>query len=191
MNGKGDRNRTSDWDSYRDNYDEIEWGSDMGKPVLCYVSGCWAYFTTQPLEEQWGDDWNDAPYEHNAEPPIKPCWHNKPEHVQRRGHICQCDACKSSWNEDGTPKWEIVRIAFDGPFDQPCDNHVNSPYSVEQINKKHVPWLTSAGPVIFAGTTLSEFVMAVKEAGGYVWITDESNAKEGGTPVQWEQLDEC
>ena len=29
MNGKGDRNRTSDWDSYRDNYDEIEWGGDM------------------------------------------------------------------------------------------------------------------------------------------------------------------
>jgi len=29
MNGKGDRNRTSNWDSYRDNYDEIEWGEDM------------------------------------------------------------------------------------------------------------------------------------------------------------------
>ncbi len=39
---------------------------------LCYVEGNWAYFTDRPLTGegcQWGDDWNDAPYEHNAEPP--------------------------------------------------------------------------------------------------------------------------
>jgi hypothetical protein len=29
----------------------------------------WAYFTTRPLSEQWGDDWGDVPYEHNASPP--------------------------------------------------------------------------------------------------------------------------
>lgn len=28
-------------------------------PVLCYVSDQWAYFTTQPLAEQRGDNWND------------------------------------------------------------------------------------------------------------------------------------
>lgn len=33
---------------------------------LCYVDDGFAYFTTKPLTEQWGDDWNDAPYEHNA-----------------------------------------------------------------------------------------------------------------------------
>lgn len=36
---------------------------------LCYVAGNVAYFTKLPLSEQWGDDWNDAPYEYNAGPP--------------------------------------------------------------------------------------------------------------------------
>lgn len=25
---------------------------------LCYVSRPWAYFTTQSLDKQWGDDWD-------------------------------------------------------------------------------------------------------------------------------------
>ena len=37
--------------------------------VLCYVDAPWAYFTTRRLSEQWGDDWDDAPYEHNAGTP--------------------------------------------------------------------------------------------------------------------------
>lgn len=39
-------------------------------PILCYVEGNFAYFTSKPLEETSGDDWDDAPYEHNAEPPF-------------------------------------------------------------------------------------------------------------------------
>lgn len=38
---------------------------------LCYVSGCLAYFTEGPVEEVWGDDFEDAPYEHNAGPPYE------------------------------------------------------------------------------------------------------------------------
>ncbi len=38
-------------------------------PVLCYVDEPWAYFTPAALTDQWGDDWNDTPYEHNAEEP--------------------------------------------------------------------------------------------------------------------------
>lgn len=33
---------------------------------LCYVEHNVAWFTKLPLEEQWGDDWDDAPYEYNA-----------------------------------------------------------------------------------------------------------------------------
>jgi len=63
---------------------------------LCYVDLPWVYFTTQDLDKQWGDDWDDAPYEHNAEEPYSPGKYyfadgrveNKPE----------------DWNEDGTPK---------------------------------------------------------------------------------------
>lgn len=41
---------------------------------LCYIDDNGysnqgvAYFTDN-LENQWGDDWDDAPYEHNAESP--------------------------------------------------------------------------------------------------------------------------
>lgn len=38
---------------------------------LCYVEGSFAYFTPRSLTEQWGDDWNDAPYEHNAGHPYE------------------------------------------------------------------------------------------------------------------------
>ena len=41
------------------------------EPVLCYIDQHKrAYFTTQALSKQWGDDWNDAPYEQNASPRI-------------------------------------------------------------------------------------------------------------------------
>ena len=42
------------------------------KEKLCYVEGNIAYFTTQDLDKQWGDDWDDAPYEHNAGLPYLP-----------------------------------------------------------------------------------------------------------------------
>lgn len=35
---------------------------------LCYVDGQKAWFTDN-FEKQWGDDWNDKPYECNAEEP--------------------------------------------------------------------------------------------------------------------------
>ena len=30
----------------------------MTKPVLCFVEDNVAFFTTQDLNEQWGDDWD-------------------------------------------------------------------------------------------------------------------------------------
>ena len=40
-----------------------EYGDDAeSNPVLRL------YFTTRPMNEQWGDDWDDAPYESNAIP---------------------------------------------------------------------------------------------------------------------------
>lgn len=42
---------------------------DIDKYKLCHVERNFAYFTRLPLDEQWGDDWNDAPYEHNAGTP--------------------------------------------------------------------------------------------------------------------------
>ena len=113
---------------------------------LCYVRGPWAWFTTQPVTEQWGDDWNDAPYEHNAGSPYK------------------------------GDTWKIKKIAWEGPFEEPCDGHQNSPYSVKVINAgRKTPWLRpdpwtenpSAG--IWAGASLPKFIEAMTRAGGQVY----------------------
>lgn len=125
---------------------------------LCYVKNQWAYFTTQSLDKQWGDDWNDFPYEHNAGQPYKYGSHN-----QKRGD----------------QPWEIVKIAFEGPFSTPADVACGrSFYSVEQINAGAVAWLTTqyTKPVvnIYAGATVAEFIDLVKGAGGKVYLLDEA-----------------
>lgn len=155
------------------------------EPVLCYVRSPWAYFTTRPLFEQWGDDWNDAPYEHNAGEPYDPCWHNEPKYLNNSeskrgcipgtqiplpvGILCQCKSCVRDWNEDGTPKFKIIKVAFDSDLDSPCDFVLNSRYSVEQINAGAVAWLTGKDIIIPAGTTLSEFIRLIRKAGGIIY----------------------
>lgn len=139
--------------------------------ILCCVDGEDAYFTTRPLSEQWGDDWNDAPYEHNAGPPYRPIWHN--EKKKSLDGMCWCERCQEDWNKDGTPKYEIVRIAWYGPLLAPCDGYLNSPWSVQAINRGKVPWLRSRDEApnkiaIYAGASLCEFREKVTLAGGTV-----------------------
>lgn len=122
---------------------------------LCYVEGDTAYFTTQELSKQWGDDWNDAPYEHNAETPYEP----------HKGH---------DYKEGEPEPWRITTVKFDGPFVRPCDGFNNSPYSVQQINAGAVAWLVTERwnqkiVAIQAGTTLAEFKRKVAEAGGKIY----------------------
>ena len=123
---------------------------------LCYVSLPWVYFTTQALSDQWGDDWNDAPYEHNAGTPYSPCWH-------RQKKVCQCDICKRDYNEDGTPKWEICKLAIsDHNFETPEEGQCNSSYSVEDINGGAVPWLRNGSFKIYAGMGYLDFLDIMK-----------------------------
>lgn len=124
----------------------------MSDPVLCYVRSPWAYFTTQPLNKQWGDDWNDSPYEHNAGEPYGP-------------------------RKDKGEDYEIILVAWSGPYEVPCEYETNSRWSVEMINSGKCPWLTAdrygSGntiiPPIMAGTTLAQFKMMVGDAGGQVY----------------------
>lgn len=163
--------------------------------VLCYVSGGKAFFTTKPLSEQWGDDWNDSPYEHNAGEPYWPCWHNHPRHryspTSKRGwksgtkepldvgELCRCASCLRDWHEDGTPTWRVYQVFWEGPFDEPNDGTINSRYSVEDINSGAVAWLRPSRysdwegkrkQAIPAGTTYAEFMRIVTEAGGCVYV---------------------
>lgn len=146
---------------------------------LCYIDGCWAYFTTQDLDKQWGDDWDDVPYEHNAGDPYTPCWHNEPEHINKTigrgfikaGELCRCESCKKDWNDDGTPKYEVIKLAFKANGTaQPCDvGSGSSPFSVKGINKGVCAWLWTDDVVINAGCSIDEFKQKIKLMGGDVY----------------------
>lgn len=41
---------------------------------LVYAAEGWAFFTTARVDEVYGDDWDDAPYEHNAGDPYLDRW---------------------------------------------------------------------------------------------------------------------
>jgi hypothetical protein len=125
-------------------------------PVLCYVNESWAYFTTKNLSEQWGDDWNDAPYEHNAEAPYEYSENDKSK---------------------GLKPWDIVKVAWEGDFLEPSYSHNNSPWSVQQINSGAIawlrsnPWVSKEKPIVIAaGTSLEDFCHLIKQGGGKVYL---------------------
>ena len=122
--------------------------------VLCYVSEGFAWFTSCPLESQWGDDWNDAPYEHNAGYPY-------PDHCKGNERV----------------QHDLVKIGFAADLYRPCDGQLNSPYSVEDINAGKSPWLKSWAPDdfvpetrIFAGCNLKNFIEKIESCGGEVYL---------------------
>lgn len=119
--------------------------------LLCYVEGSFAWFTSH-FHEEWGDDWDDAPYEHNAGPPYG-------YHHSKTGDVVN---------------HYVTKVAFDGPFDQPCSDHVNSHYSVATINAGAVGWLTvwppRPGGSLFGGASLGAFIEFVEAAGGNVYL---------------------
>jgi hypothetical protein len=133
---------------------------------LCYIEKSFAYFTTQDLDKQWGDDWDDAPYEHNAGTPYTPHIHYFTADRQEK--------VETDWNADGTPKWEIVKIAFCSVAETPAQMSFvgSSQYSVKQINAGLTPWLTSRehNKWLFAGVSINSFVKFIEESGGEVFF---------------------
>ncbi len=123
----------------------------MSEFRLCYVDRQWAWFTSQPITEQWGDDWNDAPYEHNAGDPYY-------------------------WREgDKKPQYELVKLAYECDLQTPAQLawSGNSAYSVEMINAGSAAWLAPdrwmQGEPIPAGVTIDEFRQLIWNAGGQVY----------------------
>lgn len=131
---------------------ELDRGVTDSALRLCYVKNQWAWFTSAPLTgpgRQWGDDWNDAPYEHNAGDPY------------------------------GMDGHRLEVVAFEARLDTPADCvGPNSRYSVEMINAGAIAWLTTpswekAQVVIHAGTTLPEFRRLIWSVGGDVYERKE------------------
>lgn len=95
------------------------------------------YFTDN-MDEQWGDDWDDAPYEYNAGAPY-----------ENRTNVIIIPICieyfklertvevENNWDdlEVACPLYNNIEVRF------PCDGFTNSPYSIDMINTGAIPWL--------------------------------------------------
>ena len=115
---------------------------DMDSPLIRRVHYCdmpntryrrgkaelYAFFTQVALSDQWGDDWDDAPYEYNAEEPYDDHY----EGDERKEHL-------------------VIKVPFyirrDGfyvklPRDYAYDN---SPFCVRDINAGAVAWIFARG----------------------------------------------
>ena len=120
---------------------------------LCYVDDNILYFTDN-FKNQWGDDWNDAPYEYNAGEP-----YDRKHYKEYDDEWCINHGCGN-----------IRKIAFDfydGYYiKEPKDGHLNSPFSVERINQGEIAWLYNedAG-ALGAGATMAEAKRWLKKAG--------------------------
>jgi hypothetical protein len=74
-----------------------------------------------------------------------------------------------------------MKIAFDCPRSAtPAETAgSNSPYSVEMINNKLIPWLTVyPDKALFAGASIDSFVEFIEEAGGEIFFPKEKNYAE-------------
>lgn len=129
---------------------------------LCLIDPPWAWFTSLPVEDEWGEDWDSEPYQTNAGAPYE--------------------------KEGVTHK----KIAFDGPLFPPGDGPRQEIDGIESVGvdgnfvsvadinheRSDIPWLIETGysemygevgVEIDAGTSLPEFKALVANAGGTVY----------------------
>lgn len=105
----------------------------------------YAYFTEIDLDKQWGDDWDDAPYEHNSGTPYDLTWEDK----EKIEHIILVIPFESG------DKW--IRFPEDYGFGG------NSPWCVKNINLGQIPWIfyqriDGGAEMIRAGVSPGEFI---------------------------------
>ena len=114
---------------------------------LCYVSGNIMYFTDN-FENQTGDDWDDAPYEHNAGEPYEWVDEWSAESNKYRGHI------------------RMIAFMTDRWLEYPYDGYGNSPFSVDDINAGAIAWIrVRKGKPLKAGATIDEAIEWLKGIG--------------------------
>lgn len=122
---------------------------------LCYVEpdGNKAYFTSN-LEKQWGDDWDDKPYEHNAGGPYD-----------------------SYFEGEKKIPIKLKEVYFELPWNHytmPCSGTNNSRYSVKDINNHCIPWMVINDEIpIFAGLSYTCFIKQIEKLGGAIFIKKE------------------
>lgn len=130
---------------------------------LCYVTGNKAFFTND-FEHCWGDDFDDIPYEHNAGEPYDN-WSElieDNEDMFKRKYIQHPIQLKTLYYEF---PYEWVKL--------PCDDYLNSPYSVEMINRGDIAWIRGENFNIPAKTTYENFIKIVEENDGIIYLPRE------------------
>ena len=114
---------------------------------LCYVDSGEATFTTAPLDEQWGDDWSDAPRDCNAGPPY--AYHDR-------------------MAVRGLGRYELLTITFSY---SDYVNDVDQKWTVEDINRSMVrPWLFGKRDALWAGAGVQEFLDFLTNNGSQAFV---------------------
>jgi len=127
----------------QDLYDKVK-GTKYMKVIdfIKYGNTFRLYLGSDDCNDYWGDDWNDAPYEHNAGQVYK-------RYIQG-----------------------YVEFAFPLKYDvcEACYGHFNSPFSKEDMKNRKVPCLTiSTEPEIkiYFGDNIDEISKQITELGGF------------------------
>lgn len=128
----------------------------MKEYKLCYVEGNKAWFSDN-FENQWGDDWNDRPYECNAEVPYT-SWGEEIGEDEKGKPIYKEHKIKHKTLYFETEDWMDKR---------PCDM---GRFSVEDINKQAVAWVHTSKFNILAGTTIEKFIETIESNGGKIYL---------------------
>ena len=123
---------------------------------LCYVEGNKAWFTDN-FEKQWGDDWNDRPYECNAGYPYE----NWSELIEDNP-----DIFKRKWKHHPIELKELYFETDDWAEKRPCEM---GRFSVEEINKGAVAWIYTDKFSIYGGCEIEEFKKIIKENKGKIY----------------------
>ncbi len=117
-----------------------------------------AYFCDCGLENVWGDDVDDRPYEHNAGIPYDYYYTEKKERK-----TCGIISIPFGWNNSDSLVWALPK---DHTYSE------NSAYSVIEINSGKVPWLWVAkmeykkfpkAVNVMAGTSIPDFLKKLEE----------------------------
>lgn len=128
----------------------------MKEYKLCYVEGNKAWFSDN-FENQWGDDWNDRPYECNAEVPYT-SWGEE---------IGEDEKGKPIYKEHKIKHKTLYFEVEDWMDQRPCDI---GRFSVEDINKQAVAWVHTSKFNILAGTTIEKFIETIENNGGKIYL---------------------
>lgn len=129
----------------------------MKEYKLCYVEGNKAWFSDN-FENQWGDDWNDRPYECNAGEPYE-YWLEEIPH--------EPPVYEKQYKQHEI-KHKILYFETEDWIDKrPCDM---GRFSVEDINKQAVAWVHTSEFNILAGTTIEKFIETIESNGGKIYL---------------------